>query len=116
MGALIAAAVPLLLGLSLDGSKDLPWGAPQTISLFVVGALFLVAFLFAETRAEAPIIPLDPLIWRKDLGALSASTPAVAGNRVFVTILETRKGRNRGRTPGRRPSAAASGRARGGRD
>jgi outer membrane protein assembly factor BamB len=37
------------------------------------------------------------LIWRKDLGALSASTPAVAGNRVFVTILETRKGLNRGR-------------------
>jgi outer membrane protein assembly factor BamB len=37
------------------------------------------------------------LQWRKDLGALSASTPAVAGNRVFVTILETRKGVNRGR-------------------
>src|SRR5689334_9538860 len=37
------------------------------------------------------------LLWRKDLGALSASTPAVAGNRVFATILETRKGVNRGR-------------------
>jgi outer membrane protein assembly factor BamB len=37
------------------------------------------------------------LLWRKDLGALSASTPAIAGNRVFVTILETRKGLNRGR-------------------
>ncbi len=37
------------------------------------------------------------LLWRKDLGALSASTPAVAGNRVFVTVLETRKGLNRGR-------------------
>jgi outer membrane protein assembly factor BamB len=37
------------------------------------------------------------LLWRRDLGALSASTPAVAGNRVFATILETRKGVNRGR-------------------
>jgi outer membrane protein assembly factor BamB len=37
------------------------------------------------------------LLWRKDLGALSASTPAIAGNRVYVTILETRKGVSRGR-------------------
>ncbi len=35
--------------------------------------------------------------WRRDLGDLSASTPAVAGDTVFASILEQRRGTGRGR-------------------
>ena len=35
--------------------------------------------------------------WRRELGSLSASTPAVAGDMVYATILETRRGSGRGR-------------------
>jgi outer membrane protein assembly factor BamB len=50
---------------------------------------------------DARIIALNKrtgrAVWRRRLGALSASTPAVAGDSVFATILEARKGVNRGR-------------------
>jgi outer membrane protein assembly factor BamB len=35
--------------------------------------------------------------WRKQLGSLSASTPAVAGGRVFASVLEQHRGTGRGR-------------------
>jgi outer membrane protein assembly factor BamB len=36
-------------------------------------------------------------IWRRRIGSLSASTPAVAGDMVYATVLEDRKGSGRGR-------------------
>jgi outer membrane protein assembly factor BamB len=38
--------------------------------------------------------------WRRQLGSLSASTPAVAGDMLFVSILEQRRGTGRGRIVG----------------
>jgi EmrB/QacA subfamily drug resistance transporter len=83
--ALIAASVPLLLGLSLGGSKDFPWDAPQTIGLFVVGGLFLVAFLVAEARASEPIIPLD--LFKNRVFTLSVLCVVLVGVGMFGSLI-----------------------------
>ncbi|WP_226343754.1 MDR family MFS transporter [Agilicoccus flavus] len=54
---LTIALVSLLLATSLGGTTY-AWDSAQIISMYVVGTLFLVAFVAAETRAEEPVIPL----------------------------------------------------------
>ena len=62
--ALIACIAPLLL--ALTWVTDYGWGAPRVESLLVFAAVMLVVFLYAETKAEEPLIPLalfrDPVI------------------------------------------------------
>jgi len=62
------AIVPVLIGLTLAENGN--WGDPAVIGSFVVGFVFLIAFLFAETRAEEPMIPLD--LFRNRTFAVSA--------------------------------------------
>jgi EmrB/QacA subfamily drug resistance transporter len=54
---LIVGVVSLLLGLSLGG-KDYPWSSLQIIGLFTSAAVFLVAFILIERKAEEPILSL----------------------------------------------------------
>jgi EmrB/QacA subfamily drug resistance transporter len=57
-GLLVTTLVPLLMALSWGGSQY-PWNSNQILGLFAVGALSLAGFIFAETKAREPIIPLD---------------------------------------------------------
>jgi EmrB/QacA subfamily drug resistance transporter len=54
---LTAAIVPTLIALTLAETSS--WGDPAVLGWFAVGLVSLAAFLFAETRAEDPVIPLD---------------------------------------------------------
>ncbi|HUS17559.1 MAG TPA: MDR family MFS transporter [Chloroflexia bacterium] len=56
---LTAAVCPLLVALSLGGTKDWAWGSVNTLGMMAVAAVFLGIFLFVESRAKEPIIPLD---------------------------------------------------------
>jgi EmrB/QacA subfamily drug resistance transporter len=47
----------LLLALSWGGN-EYAWGSPQIIGLFVIGVAFAALFIFIETRASEPILPL----------------------------------------------------------
>ncbi len=58
--ALVAAVVPLLLGLTLDKARY-PWASPLVLGLFVVSLVGALAFVRIERRAVSPIIPLDML-------------------------------------------------------
>lgn len=58
-GLLVVAITPLLLALSLGGSPDWAWNSAPIISMFVIAAIGLAAFLVVEARAKEPIIPLD---------------------------------------------------------
>jgi len=62
------AIVPVLIGLTLAENGN--WGDPAVIGSFAIGLVFLVAFLFAESRAEEPMIPLD--LFRNRTFAVSA--------------------------------------------
>ena len=51
------ALVPILIGLTNKQSSD--WTEPAVGGLIGLGALILVAFVWAESRAKEPIVPLD---------------------------------------------------------
>lgn len=60
---LIITIVSILLGLVLGGPSQesgatYAWSSPQIIGLFSCGAVFLALFLWIETRAKEPILPL----------------------------------------------------------
>lgn len=57
MSTLAVALVSLLLATSFGGTTY-PWNSTEIITLYAVGAVFLVVFLIIETRAEEPVIPL----------------------------------------------------------
>jgi EmrB/QacA subfamily drug resistance transporter len=54
---LALSASCLVLYTSLGGTSY-PWSSPFMVALAVAGVVFGVAFLFAERRAEEPVIPL----------------------------------------------------------
>jgi len=55
---LILGAVCLLLGLNLGGT-EYPWTSWQILGLFIASAVFLLAFMLVERKAEEPILSLD---------------------------------------------------------
>ncbi len=83
-GTLIAGLTPLLVALSLGGSKDWAWGSVNTLGLFAVGVAFLLAFLFVESRAKEPIIPLD--LFKNRTFTLSVITVFLTGVGMFGAI------------------------------
>ena len=56
-GALAAATTCLVLFTSLGGTT-LAWGSPASIGLLVGGIALVVAWVFAERRAQEPVLPL----------------------------------------------------------
>lgn len=57
MTTMTIALLCLLLATSLGGTSY-PWGSAQIITLYVVGALMLLVFLFVERTAIEPVLPL----------------------------------------------------------
>jgi EmrB/QacA subfamily drug resistance transporter len=55
---LILTVVPALLALSWGGS-EYPWGSLEIIGIFIFAVVMLGLFLFFESRAKEPIIPLS---------------------------------------------------------
>lgn len=60
LGAILLTAclVPLVLATSLGGTSGWAWNSAQIIGMFVTAAVMLVAFIFAESKAKDPILPL----------------------------------------------------------
>ncbi|RSK29042.1 DHA2 family efflux MFS transporter permease subunit [Bacillus sp. HMF5848] len=52
---LVVAVVSLMFALELGG-KEYAWSSIQIIALFITFVIFLLSFLFIETRAQEPII------------------------------------------------------------
>src|SRR5665648_1159644 len=79
MGAatLVAAMVPLLLGLSLAGG-DHPWLSPSILGLFGVSAVMLALFVLVESRAAEPLLPIN-LFRNRILSLIHISEPTRLG-------------------------------------
>jgi EmrB/QacA subfamily drug resistance transporter len=56
--ALLTVAITSLVLLTTWGGTQYAWGSGQIIGLLVLGLASLAAFLYAETRAVEPILPL----------------------------------------------------------
>jgi EmrB/QacA subfamily drug resistance transporter len=84
-GALVASLVPLLIALSLGGTPDWDWGSGKVIGLLVAAVFFMALFLFVETRAKEPIIPLD--LFKNRIFTVSVATVFVTGVGLFGAVL-----------------------------
>ena len=80
MAALILAVVPTLLGLSWGGAQY-EWASPQVIGALAFGAVMTAAFIFIETRAAEPIMPLG--IFRNNVVSLSMVAILLTGFGMF---------------------------------
>jgi len=81
---LVAAAVPLLLGLSWGGS-EYPWRSWQVVSLFVFSAVMWVAFFLRELRAAEPVI--NPRLFHNDVFSVSAVASTIQSAAMFGAIM-----------------------------
>ena len=55
---LLTGALTLLILAILEGGQAWAWNSPQSIGAFTVGAALLAAFVWSQTRAAEPILPL----------------------------------------------------------
>jgi EmrB/QacA subfamily drug resistance transporter len=83
VGSLIACLVPLLL--ALTWVTDYGWSAPRVLGLLAFAAVMLLVFLWAETRAAEPLLPLR--LFRDPVITVSALAIFVLGVGMFGVIL-----------------------------
>jgi EmrB/QacA subfamily drug resistance transporter len=81
--SLIGCMVPLLL--ALTWVTDYGWGSARVDSLLAFAAIMLGAFLYAETRAIEPMIPLS--LFRNPVISLSSLAVFVLGMGMFGVII-----------------------------
>jgi len=85
-----AGVVPFMLGLTNKGNVNSSgqlanWTDPDVGGLIVIGLAVLVVFLFAESRAKEPIIPLD-LFKERDY-AVSMAAVFAFGIAMFAAVI-----------------------------
>jgi len=80
---LIAFFAPLLL--ALTWVTDYGWQSARVESLLAISALMLAAFLFAETKAPEPLLPLT--LFRDPVIAMSSIAVFVLGMGLFGVVM-----------------------------
>jgi len=55
---LLTGALTLLILAVLEGGQSWAWNSPQSIGAFTIGSLLLAGFIWAETKAAEPVLPL----------------------------------------------------------
>ncbi len=76
--------VPLLLAL-VWGGQTYPWGSWQVLTTFAVALVGLAGFIFVETRAAEPILPLS--LFKNDIYTVSSILGLLGGAAMFGLIL-----------------------------
>ena len=83
LSTLILTVAPIMLALSLGG-VEYAWKSVQIIGLLVFAAIMLALFLFLETRAREPILPLS--IFKNRIVAISDLVSFLSGMGMFGTL------------------------------
>jgi EmrB/QacA subfamily drug resistance transporter len=78
--ALTAGVTALLWGL-LQGGEAWAWSAPASLATFAAAGLVLAFFLWNETRAPEPVLPLS--LFRNRIIAVASIAGALAGAAMF---------------------------------
>jgi EmrB/QacA subfamily drug resistance transporter len=81
---LVIAVSAILLGLSWGG-KMYAWSSPLIIGLFAVGAVVSALFLYIESRATEPILPLR--LFRRPTFAIANAATFIVGFGMFGSII-----------------------------
>ena len=77
---LLGAFTPPLVALSLGG-QDYAWSSAPILTMFGLGAVLLVAFVWWELHADEPIVPFR--IFRNDIIALTITVQLLVGGAMF---------------------------------
>jgi len=81
---LVAAAVPLLLGLSWGGNTY-AWTSPEIIGMFAFSLVMWLVFFFREMRAAEPVI--NPRLFQNRIFTVSAIASALTSAAMFGAIM-----------------------------
>ncbi|MBX6763284.1 MAG: MFS transporter [Rubrobacteraceae bacterium] len=65
----LAAGLTAVLLATTQGGTQYPWGSAHIIGTYAVGAVLLAIFLFNESRAKEPVLPLR--LWKNSVFTLS---------------------------------------------
>ena len=84
MATLILAVVPILLALSWGGVQY-EWSSPQTAGVLAFGLAMAAAFVIIESRADAPIMPLD--VYRNRTVTVSVVVMFLSGVALYGSIM-----------------------------
>lgn len=75
--------VAVLLATSWGGTQY-PWGSPQIIGLYALGALLLLAFVAVERKAAEPVVPL--YLWKNPVFTLAGLASMTLAMGMFGAI------------------------------
>lgn len=81
---LLLASVPMLLAFSWAG-KDFPWSSLRIIGLLAFSAVFWVAFVLVERKAQEPILPMD--LFNNSIFSVSSLAVFLTGAGMFGAIM-----------------------------
>lgn len=84
MATLVLSVVPILLALSWGGVQY-EWGSPQTVGFLAFGLAMAAVFVVIESRADAPIMPLN--VYRNRTVALSVIVMFLSGLALYGSIM-----------------------------
>jgi EmrB/QacA subfamily drug resistance transporter len=82
--ALLAAGLSAIVLYSSLGGTTYAWGSPPMLALIVAGVILLAAFVFAETRAAEPILPLE--IFRNRVFTVTSAVGFIVGFALFGAV------------------------------
>lgn len=83
--ALLVGAVSALLLVTVLGGSEYPWGSSRIVSLSAVAVVLTVLFLWRETRAAEPILPLR--LFRNATYSLTGAAGFILGLAMFGGIV-----------------------------
>jgi EmrB/QacA subfamily drug resistance transporter len=82
--ALLAGGLSSIVLYTSLGGTTYSWTSPWMLALIVGGALLLVAFVFAESRAAEPVLPLE--LFRNRVFSVTSAVGFIVGLALFGAI------------------------------
>ena len=82
--SLLAASLSAIVLFTSLGGTTYAWKAPEMIALLVLGIVLLIAFIFVESRAAEPILPLE--LFRNRIFNVTSAVGFVVGFALFGAV------------------------------
>ncbi len=82
--ATLAGAITSIVLFTSLGGSTYDWGSPQIVALIVLALVLVPAFVWIESRAAEPILPLE--LFRNRIFAVSAAIGFIVGMALFGAV------------------------------
>ncbi len=82
---LVAATVCLLLGLNWGGQQTYDWGSVEVLGMLLASLVLTLLFLFVESRAAEPLMPLS--LFQNRVFAIDSALSALIGMAILAVAV-----------------------------